>query len=421
MRILHTADWHLGQKLYDRERFDEFQNFLNWLIELIQKEKVDVLIVAGDIFDVASPPQKALELYYRFLAKLVRETPCKHAIIIGGNHDSIHSLNTPQELVKLLRLHTVGGASENKEHDIIEIRNDKNELQAVVAAVPFLRDKDIRYNQVALDNETRDKAITESIYNHYAQMAQIIKQRGYAEMNIPLIATGHLFAQGCSHHSEENEENKAEKMIYSGNLGKVPATVFPSLFDYVALGHLHRSQIVGGKNHIRYSGSPLPLSFSERNDKKYVLIVDFEGKNLQQITPIDVPFSLYRKLIRISGTLQEVCDEIKNTNTVPNSFPTLWVEIQVILQNPDPNAKQMLEKVLQESTCIESLSYRIEVENRKNVGTWTKKYVGYDLREINPEKVLLEICEQEGYSLEEFHNELLPLFNEILEQIGEIN
>ncbi|WP_448528846.1 exonuclease subunit SbcD [Raineya sp.] len=421
MRILHTADWHLGQKLYDRERFDEFQNFLNWLIELIRKEKVDVLIVAGDIFDVASPPQKALEQYYQFLAKLVRETPCNHAIIVGGNHDSIHSLNAPQELAKLLRLHIIGGASENKEHDIIEIRNEENELQAVVAAVPFLRDKDIRYNQVAMDNETRDRAIAESIYNHYTQMAQIMKQRGYAEMNIPLIATGHLFAQGCSHHSEENEENKAEKMIYSGNLGKVPATVFPSLFDYVALGHLHRSQIVGGKDYIRYSGSPLPLSFSERNDKKYVLLIDFEGKKPQNIIAIDVPTALYRKLIRISGTLQEVCNKIKDINEKPNTFPTLWAEIQVILQNPDPSAKQILEKTLQENACIESLSYKIELQNRENAGNWIKKYTDYDLREIYPQEVLLEICRQEGYSLEEYRNELLPLFNEIVEQIGEIN
>ncbi|PKQ67244.1 exonuclease subunit SbcD [Raineya orbicola] len=421
MRILHTADWHLGQKLYDRERFDEFQNFLDWLIDIIRKERVDVLIVAGDIFDVASPPQKALEQYYQFLAKLVKETPCNHAIIVGGNHDSTHSLNAPQELAKILQLHIVGGASENKEHDLIEIRNEKNELQAVVAAVPFLRDKDIRYNQVTLDNETRDRAIAEAIYNHYAQMAQIIRQRGYAEMNIPLIATGHLFAQGCSHHSEEGEENKAEKMIYSGNLGKVPATVFPSIFDYVALGHLHRSQMVGGKNHIRYSGSPLPLSFSERNDKKYVLLVDFEGKNLQSIASVDVPTSIYRKLIRITGTLQEVCNKIKNIDIETTFFPTLWAEVLVILQNPEPTAKQILEKALQENPRIESLSYKIELENRENTGGWVRKYADYDLREIHPQDVLLEICRQEGYSLEEYHNELLPLFNEIVEKIEEKN
>ncbi len=417
MRILHTADWHLGQKLYDKERTDEFQNFLDWLVELIQKAKVDLLIIAGDIFDVANPPHKALEQYYQFLAKLLKETFCHHAVIIGGNHDSIYSLNASQELAKILQLHIVGGANENKEQDIIEIRNKQGTLQAVVAAVPFLRDKDIRYNQVAMDNETRNRAIAESIYNHYAEIAQIIKQKGYAERNIPLIATGHLFAQGCSHHSEENEENKAEKMIYSGNLGKVPATVFPSLFQYVALGHLHRHQIVGGKNHIRYSGSPLPLSFSERNDKKYVLLIDFEGKNLQNIIPVEVPSVLYRKLIRISGSLQEVCNKIKNINEKLIAFPTIWAEVQITLHSPQPDAKQVLEKELKENPCVEVLSCKIELGNKNNSSDWTEEYVFCDLQEISPQEVLSKIAMQAGYSEADFCNELLPLFNEIVEKI----
>ncbi|MCS6794679.1 MAG: exonuclease SbcCD subunit D C-terminal domain-containing protein [Raineya sp.] len=422
MRILHTADWHLGQKLYDKERFDEFQNFLDWLIELISEKHVDLLIVAGDIFDVANPPQKAIEQYYQFLAKLVKQTDCQHAVIVGGNHDSIQSLNAPKELAKLLQLHIIGGASEKSENDLVEIQDNQGNLQAVVAAVPFLRDKDIRYNQIASDSNTRDKMIVEAISKHYAAMATLLEQKGYTQLNIPLITTGHLFAQGCSHYnaeSQENgEENQSEKAIYTGNLGKVPAHIFPKIFDYVALGHLHRSQIVGGKEHIRYSGSPLPLSFSERNDEKSVLLIDFEGKKLQNIQKIAVPSTIYRKLIRIAGNLEEVCEKIKNFPIQSNSsFPTSWAEIRVVLPSPNPNAKTQLEKVLQENTRLEALFYRIDVCNTYQSTSLSQQFANKDLQELDPLEIFRFVCRQVGCSEEDIDENLLPLFLEIKESV----
>lgn len=416
MRLLHTSDWHLGQKLYDKERFEEFQNFLDWLIKVIIDQKIDLLIVAGDIFDVANPPQKAIEQYYRFLAKLVKDTSCQHAVIIGGNHDSIHSLNAPQELLKFLKLHIVGGATTNIEDEIIEIYDSNQNLQAVVAAVPFLRDKDIFYNHLQ-EPSTRSKAIIEAIQKHYQQIANFVEQNGYTQLDIPIIATGHLFAQGAQHHSDESQEiKKAEKDIYVGNLGKVPAEIFPTTFDYIALGHIHRSQIVGGKPHIRYAGSPIPLSFNEGKDTKSVLIVDFEGKKIKNFHELQVPENLYRKLIRVEGSLQEICRKIDSILYKNTSFKKAWLEVICHLDMPKPNFAQEIEKAIANNRHLESIALiPLYKENYKS-NQWTEIFAEQDWKSISPETIFKLKCKQAGCSAETTQT-LTELFHQILETL----
>ena len=111
MRILHTADWHLGKRLEQSERTDEHQAFLDWLILTLQTENIDVLIVAGDVFDTGSPSNTAFEQYYGFLRR-VKDTSCREVIIIGGNHDSISTLNAPSTLIKYFNVNIIGGVPE---------------------------------------------------------------------------------------------------------------------------------------------------------------------------------------------------------------------------------------------------------------------------------------------------------------------
>jgi len=315
VRVLHTADWHLGQHfLTGQERLTEQQLFLDWLLAAVQTHGVDALVIAGDVFDTTSPSHAAQELYYTFLVKM-QATGCRDIVVVGGNHDSPSLLNASRQLLRQLRIHVVGGVPAELGEQIISLPG------LAVAAVPFLRDRDIR---LALAGETPDERqlrIRESIAGHYAALADHDALRRLREQDLPVLATGHLYAAG----GEAREG--AERDVHIGGLGLVGAEHFPAAFDYVALGHLHRPQLVGGRAHIRYSGSPVPLSFTEADDKQQVLLLDFAGAGTPPvITPLPVPVS--RRLQRFHGSLEEVEREIIAYDNSP--FPLVaWADVLV--------------------------------------------------------------------------------------------
>ncbi|MCU0438711.1 MAG: exonuclease SbcCD subunit D C-terminal domain-containing protein [Raineya sp.] len=413
MKVLHTADWHLGQKFHDKERYEEHQAFLDWLLTTIREQSVDLLLISGDIFDIGNPPNRAIEQYYNFLAKFLQETPCQHAIITGGNHDSIYSLNAPKDLLKFMKLHIIGGATDNLEDEIVEIKDKNGNIEAVVCAVPFLRDKDINYNKASLSQAEREKHILDSITLHYQELAKIVEERGYPSLQVPIIAMGHLFAQG-GRHSEEEETSEGEKNIYIGNLGKIPAEAFPETFHYVALGHLHRSQKVGGKDHIRYSGSPIPLSFSERKDEKSVLLIEFEQSEIKFIKKILVPQTVHKRLIRFEGTLEQVCKAIQNFETEQET----WVEVLVRLEKYNPHAKAIIEEAASKNPKIQIIrSIALSVHSSRD--DWAKVYEHQNLSELSVEEVFLERCKKENYVAKEIDDDLLPLFRQLIQTFEE--
>jgi exonuclease SbcD len=218
MRILHTADWHLGKKLDQHDRSEEHQRFLQWLLQTIQLQKVDTLIIAGDIFDTGSPANETLRMYYNFLKQLM-QTNCRQTIIIGGNHDSISTLNAPRELLKALEIHVVGGVPDKAEEQIIPLSDENGDIQVVIAAIPFLRDRDVRLSVAGESAVEREQRIKEGIANYYQNLLPLLEE--YKKNNIPLIATGHLFAQGAT-------ASESEKEIHVGSLGQIPASSFPA-------------------------------------------------------------------------------------------------------------------------------------------------------------------------------------------------
>lgn len=318
MRILHTADWHLGKKLDQHDRTQDHQLFLDWLLTTINSQRIDALIIAGDIFDTGNPANETMRMYYNFLVQL-RQTCCRQAVIIGGNHDSSSTLNAPRELLRALQVHVVGGVPENTEEQIIPLTNKAGEVAAVVAAVPFLRDRDVRLSVAGESAMEREQRIRDGIANHYSNLLPLLED--YRAKNIPLIATGHLFAQGAA-------ASDSEKEIHVGSLGQIPAAAFPAAYSYVALGHLHRPQIVGGLPHIRYSGSPIPLSFSEANDAKQVMILDAEPGHSISVEALPIP--VFRKLIRINGDPEKAKQQViqLSIDLAANELPA-WVEVQV--------------------------------------------------------------------------------------------
>lgn len=403
MRILHTADWHLGKRLEQSERTDEHQAFLNWLITTLQTEKIDVLIVAGDIFDTGSPSNTAFEQYYGFLRQ-VKDTCCREVIIIGGNHDSISTLNAPQSLLKYFNVHIIGGVPEVFTDQIIEIRNPAGQLELVVCAVPFLRDRDIRLSVAGETMEERETRIKDGITAHYHRFKEYILD--YKTAHIPVIATGHLFAAGSS-------TSDSEKEIHVGNLGQVGGDQFPVEFDYVALGHIHRPQLINKMNHIRYSGSPVPLSFSETEDRKQVIILEFKAGVLHELKEVEVPCN--RKLIRIKGDFEKVKTKLVLLEDPKTVFPA-WVEVQVETEAFIFDLEDQLNALIVNKPFLERIFPRqLRIRASQNLNEQTEEAMA--LNDLDPKTVFLKRCASEYPDQEQ--PALLQTFNEVLDYLSQ--
>ncbi|WP_289047698.1 exonuclease SbcCD subunit D C-terminal domain-containing protein [uncultured Psychrobacter sp.] len=274
LTILHTSDWHLGRRLYGRMRYEEFEAFLSWLQETISAHKVDVLIVAGDIFDTMTPSNRAQALYYEFLGK-VSKLCCEHIVIVAGNHDSPTFLDAPSKVLKFLNVHVIGTACDDLNDEVLVLDAVDGTPHCIIAAVPYLRDRDVRGSHAGESADSKDANVIKGIRAHYDEVASIAKARqehlsNAHQRHIPIIATGHLFAAGS-----KTTEDDGVRDLYVGSLGQISADMFDDGFDYVALGHLHVPQRVGGCEHIRYSGSPIAMGFGEAKQQKQVLLVEF--------------------------------------------------------------------------------------------------------------------------------------------------
>jgi exonuclease SbcD len=311
MKILHTADWHLGQNFFERDRLDEQRAFLDFLLAQIETRAIDLLIIAGDIFDTANPPRAAEQLYYDFITRLHALKHCE-AVIIGGNHDSAPHLDAPRTVLSNLNIHVIGGMPEQATDAIL--RFERNGKRLCVAAVPFLRDRDVRR---AIEGESFDamEARTKAgIVLTYQNIAELIQSSQQA--NEVRIATGHLTAVG-------GRLSDSERSVHIGNLGSISADQFPSAFDYIALGHLHQPQAVGACEHIRYSGSPIPLSFSESTDKEIRLLTIHDDHSLTH-EAIAVPAA--RRLLHLEGSADTVLAAIEQLSIADNELEP-WIEV----------------------------------------------------------------------------------------------
>jgi len=403
MRILHTADWHLGKRLEQSERTDEHQAFLSWLILTLTTEKIDVLIVAGDVFDTGSPSNAAFEQYYGFLRQ-VKDTCCREVIIIGGNHDSISTLNAPQTLLKYFNVHIIGGVPQEFTDQIIEIKNTQGKVELVVCAVPFLRDRDIRLSIAGETLEERESRIKQGISDHYHQFLTHISD--YKLNNIPIIATGHLFAAGSA-------TSDSEKEIHVGNLGQIGGDQFPAEFNYVALGHIHRPQLINKMNHIRYSGSPIPLSFSETDDLKQVIILEFADGEIIGLQDLEVPCS--RKLIRIKGDFEKVKTKLVLLEDPHTPLPA-WVEVQVETESFIFNLDEQLNTLIAGKHYIERLFTRqYRTSAMQNLDEQTPEAMA--LSDLDPKTVFLKRLQAE-YK-DEPQPDLLTTFHEVLEYMAQ--
>ena len=402
MKILHTSDWHLGQKFLSKDRIDEHQSALNWLRQTIIEQEIDVLLVSGDIFDIGNPPSYARHLYYRFLTSL-QGTYCRHVVITGGNHDSPSMLNAPKELLEILNVYVVGAVSDNLLDELIELKDEKGQLELVVAAVPFLRDRDIRFSIAGETGLERVARVREGIVNHFQEVGMLIE--AYCEQKVPLLAMGHLYAKGATASEKQNN-------IYIGDIENISSKQFPSVFDYVALGHLHRAQLVEKQNHIRYSGSIIPLSFGEVQDKKSVYILSFEKDKLQSIDALKIP--RFRALISVQGPLDKVKERLVKIDADKKGELIPWVEILVEMEETIPNLDGEIREF--------SKDFRLEIlkiRTRKQHQALEDLTKVLNLDDLSPIEVFEKKCDSEGAMEAAEKEALLHTFKELEEWISE--
>lgn len=352
MRILHTSDWHLGRSLYGRKRYDEFSAFLDWLLQTIECEKVDVLLVAGDVFDTGLPSNRAQELYYRFLCR-VAESCCRHVVVIAGNHDSPTFLDAPKGLLQILNVYVVGSMTENLEDEVM-VLYDGDKPEAIICAVPYLRDRDIRTVEAGETIDDKNAKLALGLKKHYTDVCAIAEQKqadlssaGYDD--IPIIAMGHLFTSGG-----KTVDGDGVRELYVGSLAHIGEEAFPSSIDYLALGHLHVPQVVGSAEHIRYSGSPIPMGYGEATQQKQVVLIAWNGTK-PSIQGLSVP--RFQELVRIVGSLDEIHAQLAE---LKKEGSTAWLEIEYTGHDIIGNLREMLDE-----TLIDSAMEVLRIKNRR--------------------------------------------------------
>lgn len=397
LKILHTADWHIGKQLLKVDFSEDMDLFFSWLINCIKENEIDVLLMSGDLFDQANPSQAAMKQYYLFLKQLL-PLKCK-VVITGGNHDSPYVINAPKELLDILEIKVVGGAPENLSDLFVEAENESGKI--VIAAVPFLRDKDIRNSMPGESYEDKIEQIRDGLAGYFKSVNEYYNQH---YKGVPFIVMAHLFAQGASISESERE-------IQIGNQAGVEAAIFGEEPHYVALGHIHRPQVTG-KPHIRYSGSPIQLSFSEKDDQKEVVLLELDGDQFKT-TSIKIP--QFRKLISIKGTVEEVKSKIENYRS--QSALCDLAELNIEEENESIEHIRALEELLtaEQKNGLQILKGRIEFKNY-HAGTSQLLKPGEDIGSFTPVQLFKKRLEQD--SLVEDNTELINAFNDILESLN---
>jgi exonuclease SbcD len=399
MRILHTADWHLGHSLREYDRKWEHVQFLAWLAKTVEADSVDALIIAGDVFETSNPPAEAQQQYYDFLATVAARCPGLQVVVVGGNHDSADRLDAPEPVLRSLRVHVVGGlrladANADLERAVVTLKTRDGRPGATVAAVPFLRPADLRRIEGAEDE------LVAGMGDAYARVLAAARQK--LGPGSALLATGHLYMVGGK------VSELSERKILGGNQHALSPDLFPADVAYTALGHLHFAQAIGGRKGVRYSGSPIPLSVTEASYKHQVCLVELHGNRLVGVESRPVPRSV--DILRLEGlTLEELRKHpLAGAEEVPlERRPYLHLRIRT--DGPNPGIRSDVEAALA-GKAVRLTSF--EVERAGGGEPLAETRPGENLRELQPEQVFRALYSREHQG--DPAPDLLAAFNELM-------
>ncbi|MHC1479727.1 exonuclease subunit SbcD [Frateuria aurantia] len=321
MRILHTSDWHLGQHFMGKSRQAEHHALIDWMLDQVQTQAVDAVLIAGDIFDTGTPPSYAREQYSRLVLGM-------HAlgvplILLAGNHDSVATLQESAGLLQPLGA-TVIAASGPVEGQVLLLNDREGRPGCLLCAIPFVRPREVVRSEAGQSGEDKQRGLQQAIQAYYMDVYQAAAARRDAieadtGRHLPIIGSGHLTTVGAS-------ATESVREIYVGSLEAFPTAAFPPL-DYLALGHIHRPQKVGGLEHVRYCGSPLPLSFDEASQRKQMLLVDLDAQGLCAVTELPVP--RFQPLRSIDGDLHSLPARLTEVAAEGSADRPVWLEITV--------------------------------------------------------------------------------------------
>ena len=407
IRILHTADWHLVQTFFGYDRTQEHEHFLDWLAGVLTKNKIDVLIVAGDVFDVSNPSAASQRMFYRFIHRVTTENPRLQLVVVAGNHDSAARLESPLPLLQEMRTEIKGIVRKQNgkidyEHLLVELKNAAGEVEALCLAVPFLRQGD--YPVV----ETEGNPYAEGVKELYARLLKYaLKKRTDGQA---LVAVGHLLATG----SEIAEKDHSERIIIGG-LESVSPESFPEQIVYTALGHIHKAQRVSGRENIRYAGSPLPMSFAEKHYHHGVVKVTLDEGWAVEIEKLE-----YTPLVRLlsipateAAAPDEVLDELRGLE-LPEDEPMPYLEVKVKLSEPEPMLRQQVEEILEGKPV--RLARIVSFYRQAAEGSVEEEVLTAGLQEMNPLQIVKATFENSYQT--EMPEELVNLFQEACRTIN---
>lgn len=392
LKLLHTADWHLGQSFHGFERDYEHAAFLDWLIQQIETTKPDVLCIAGDIYDSVNPPASAQRRFFNFLANAHACHPPLQIILIAGNHDAAARLEAPAPLMESHNIRVVGTVTRLPDGEIdyqkllVPLRNATGDTSAIAILAPFLRPADLPHVPDVTDSY---QGGIQEFYRRATEAA--VTLRNSLCPNAAIIALGHLHMQNAS------ESRDSERRIVIGGAEAVTESTFPESLSYVALGHLHKPQSLAN-GRIRYSGSPIPLSFSEKDYQHSVLELCFHGESLQNATPVVTPIPIPKTVpllrfptkntLPIQELLLQIAESSFGDSTTPETFP--FLEIRVLDDGPDPTRRNRIEKALA-GKPVRLTSIRLETPNRSEpMMSPAFPTISTDLANLDPEQILIE-------------------------------
>ncbi|MXF45486.1 exonuclease subunit SbcD [Raoultella sp. Lac2] len=395
MRIIHTSDWHLGQNFYSKSRAAEHSAFLDWLLTSAQAHEVDAIIVAGDIFDTGSPPSYARELYNRFVVQL-QQTGCQ-LVVLAGNHDSVATLNESRDILAFLKTTVVASAG----HAPFILPQRDGTPGAIFCPVPFLRPRELVTSQAGHSSGEKQQLLLSAISDYYQQQYEAAcALRG--DRPLPIVASGHLTTVGAS-------KSDAVRDIYIGTLEAFPASHFPPV-DYIALGHIHRAQKIGGSEHIRYSGSPIALSFDETGKSKSVNLVTFSDGHLSEVHPLTVPVT--QPLAVLKGDFASISEQLTQWRDAPQE-PVVWLDIEITSDEYLHDIQRKIQAQT-EDLPVEVLLVRRSRAQRERILAGERRET---LSELRVEEVFARRLAQE--TLEEAQQlRLKQLFNETLHSLN---
>ena len=396
MNIIHTADWHLGQTFFEYDRTHEHDCFLEWLSQQIESNNVELLLIAGDIFDSPNPSAESQKRFYDFLCSVTKRNNNLKIIITAGNHDSGARLEAPDPILESLNV-TVRGVVRRTNDGKIDFErlivpvNDR----LCCLAVPYLRQGDY------VASESYDKGVQ----SMYSELYRCAKERFEC-----VIAMGHLQATG----SEISVDDRSERTTIGG-LDRINPSAFDDGIAYTALGHLHKAQRVSGRENVRYSGAPLPMSFAERNNRQSVTLVKLidgvaEIEKIEFDTPVKL-LSIPCEPLPIENVLEEIAS--LPMGAIDNTSPLL--EIKVLITEPEPGLRNRIEDAL-EGHAVRLV--RIEAVTRSGEDTLSAPMSYEELKKMEPAELAKSIYCQK-YGTEDIPAKIKELLTDVIKEIEE--